>query len=367
MSSGLASSGSPSAASLPWPGAKSLCSRPRARSGPRLHRAIRKSFTRASIIRPRRSRRVSASRASGCSMPIAPNAGLRLARRQASRGRERSADAEARRNQGECRAKRRARSPVAFTGASARARTGGAVQRGLILARHRHPRQSRLHARPQRRYGERGRRHRLQQRGDKRKREEGGIVLRTQETEVKAKLVINAGGLHAPAVARSIEGMQTPHPASLFREGQLLRLEGAQSFRHLVYPMPEAAGIGIHATLDLAGRSGSARTSNGSRRSTTPWMQSARRCSRRRSDNTGQRSRMMRLRHPIAASGPRSRRRNAPAADFLIQGPDEHGIEGLWNLFRIGLARPDFVAGDGGVPPQASSPVKAARAAPPKL
>ncbi len=62
--------------------------------------------------------------------------------------------------------------------------------------------------------------------------QEGGIVLRTRETEVKAKLVINAGGLHAPAVAHSIEGMPKHLiPKAYFAKGNYFGLEGAQSFQ----------------------------------------------------------------------------------------------------------------------------------------
>ncbi len=81
-----------------------------------------------------------------------------------------------------------------------------------------------------------------------------GIVLRTAETEVKAKLVINACGLYAPAVAQSIEGMPKHLiPRAYFAKGNYFALKGLSPFTHLVYPMPEAAGIGIHATLDLGG------------------------------------------------------------------------------------------------------------------
>ena len=85
--------------------------------------------------------------------------------------------------------------------------------------------------------------------------QEGGIVIRIRETEVQAKLVVNACGLYAPAVAHSIEGLPNYLiPRAYFVKGQLFRLRrGAVPFKHLVYPMPEAAGIGIHATLDLGG------------------------------------------------------------------------------------------------------------------
>ena len=67
-----------------------------------------------------------------------------------------------------------------------------------------------------------------------------GIVLRTRETAVKAKLVINACGFYA--VAQSIEGMPKHLiPRAYFAKGNYFALKGLSPFKHLVYPMPEAA------------------------------------------------------------------------------------------------------------------------------
>ena len=39
-----------------------------------------------------------------------------------------------------------------------------------------------------------------------------------------------------------------------YAKGNYFALTGKQPFRHLVYPVPEAAGLGIHATIDMGGR-----------------------------------------------------------------------------------------------------------------
>ncbi|HEX7080076.1 MAG TPA: NAD(P)/FAD-dependent oxidoreductase [Gammaproteobacteria bacterium] len=73
-------------------------------------------------------------------------------------------------------------------------------------------------------------------------------------TEIDAACVVNAGGLHAEKVARSIRGLGGSAPSVRYAKGNYFLYAGASPFRHLVYPLPEPGGLGIHATLDLAGR-----------------------------------------------------------------------------------------------------------------
>jgi len=73
-------------------------------------------------------------------------------------------------------------------------------------------------------------------------------------TELSARLVVNAAGLHALDVARLLAqpGLALPRPR--FAKGNYFVCHGKGPFTHLVYPVPEDGGLGIHATLDLAGR-----------------------------------------------------------------------------------------------------------------
>ncbi|MGE5650770.1 MAG: NAD(P)/FAD-dependent oxidoreductase [Bacillota bacterium] len=75
------------------------------------------------------------------------------------------------------------------------------------------------------------------------------------ETEVLAKTVINCGGLWAPQLARAIDGLDAdsvPHP--YFAKGNYYSLAGHVPFSRLIYPIPEAGGLGVHLTLDLGGQ-----------------------------------------------------------------------------------------------------------------
>lgn len=69
------------------------------------------------------------------------------------------------------------------------------------------------------------------------------------------RTIVNAAGHGAPRLLAKLEGFPAPHvPVQHFAKGNYFALLGKQPFTHLVYPIPEAAGLGIHATIDLAGR-----------------------------------------------------------------------------------------------------------------
>jgi L-2-hydroxyglutarate oxidase LhgO len=69
------------------------------------------------------------------------------------------------------------------------------------------------------------------------------------------RYLVNAAGLEAQAVARALQGFDpTQVPPRHLAKGNYFVLGPRAPFRHLIYPMPEAAGLGVHLTLDLAGR-----------------------------------------------------------------------------------------------------------------
>jgi L-2-hydroxyglutarate oxidase LhgO len=70
-----------------------------------------------------------------------------------------------------------------------------------------------------------------------------------------ASIVVNAAGSEAPELARSIEGFPSERvPRSYLSKGSYFALAGRSPFRRLIYPVPEPGGLGVHLTLDLAGR-----------------------------------------------------------------------------------------------------------------
>lgn len=77
----------------------------------------------------------------------------------------------------------------------------------------------------------------------------------TSPQTLTANTVVNATGLHAPDVARRIAN--TPAhavPQARYCKGNYFTLAGRSPFRHLIYPIPDESGLGIHLTLDLGGQ-----------------------------------------------------------------------------------------------------------------
>jgi len=87
--------------------------------------------------------------------------------------------------------------------------------------------------------------------------EDGGTILLDiggdDPMRLRAQSFVNAAGLWAPALARRIEGAP-PAPDMALVKGNYFLLSGKAPFSRLVYPVPRDGGLGVHLTLDLAGR-----------------------------------------------------------------------------------------------------------------
>ena len=86
---------------------------------------------------------------------------------------------------------------------------------------------------------------------------------------IRCRYLINAAGLHAPALARSIEGIPLDTiPPAYFCRGCYFTLAGKTPFTRLIYPVPVPGGLGCTSPSTWRGRRGSAPMSNGS----TGWI-----------------------------------------------------------------------------------------------
>lgn len=80
-------------------------------------------------------------------------------------------------------------------------------------------------------------------------------VIAYDGTKLAATSVINAAGLNAPWVATRINGLNPKHvPPTFWAKGNYFSLSGKSPFKRLIYPVPEAAGLGVHLTIDLGGQ-----------------------------------------------------------------------------------------------------------------
>jgi L-2-hydroxyglutarate oxidase LhgO len=74
-------------------------------------------------------------------------------------------------------------------------------------------------------------------------------------TAIEAGFVVNSAGLGAVALLEHIEGYPSQRiPRMHLGRGNYFTVATRSPFRHLIYPIPHAAGLGIHATLDLGRR-----------------------------------------------------------------------------------------------------------------
>ncbi len=73
--------------------------------------------------------------------------------------------------------------------------------------------------------------------------------------QLRCRLLINAAGLAATMVARGIDVMPLPQiPPAYLAKGNYFSCSAKAPFSHLIYPVPEPGGLGVHLTLDLAGQ-----------------------------------------------------------------------------------------------------------------
>ena len=80
-------------------------------------------------------------------------------------------------------------------------------------------------------------------------------VIASDSTVLAASTVINAAGLNAPQLASRIKGLDARHvPPTFWAKGNYFTLNGKSPFNRLIYPVPEAVGLGVHLTIDMGGQ-----------------------------------------------------------------------------------------------------------------
>lgn len=154
---------------------------------------------------------------------------------------------------------------------------------------------------------------------------------------ITTSLFINSAGHGAPALAaRLADYPRQMLPKQAYAKGNYFALTGRQPFSRLIYPVPEAAGLGVHATIDLGGRvrfgpdvewvaddqdlavdPARAESFYAAIRSYWPGL----------ADDA--------LTPDYAGIRPKLHGPGEPMPDFRIEGPREHGVPGFVTLFGI--------------------------------
>lgn len=158
-----------------------------------------------------------------------------------------------------------------------------------------------------------------------------------EPASLTAHAVINSAGHGAPGIASLLgDYPRQMLPVQAFAKGNYFALTGRQPFRRLVYPVPEAAGLGVHATVDLAGRVRFGPD--------VEWVADDRDLqvdpSRAHSFYAAIRTYWPALPDDAlvpdyAGIRPKIHREGEPMPDFRIEGPDQHGVAGFVTLFGI--------------------------------
>lgn len=154
--------------------------------------------------------------------------------------------------------------------------------------------------------------------------------------QVTARLLVNAAGLGAQGVAANLQGYPADRiPPLHYAKGNYFSLGGRSPFSRLIYPMPEAAGLGVHLTLDLAGQ---ARFGPD-----VEWVDRLDyNVDARRGDAFYAAIRTYwphlrdgALQPAYAGIRPKIQAPGEAAADFRIDGPETHGLAGQVHLYGI--------------------------------
>ena len=176
-----------------------------------------------------------------------------------------------------------------------------------------------------------------------------GLALRIAdetggEMHLGCRRLINAAGLYAQPLARRIEGLESDTvPPLYYCKGNYFSLPGRQPFSRLIYPVPASASLGVHLTIDLGGQ---ARFGPDQQ-----WLDNAvedlqgdidYRVEPERAEVFYQAIRRYypdlpddSLQPAYSGMRPKLQGPGGGMEDFMIQGPADHGVEGLINLFGI--------------------------------
>jgi len=161
-------------------------------------------------------------------------------------------------------------------------------------------------------------------------------IVHSGETRLATPILVNAAGLGAQALAHRIEGLDRSHvPPLHYAKGCYFSYAGPVPFTRLIYPVPGAASLGTHFTLDLGGQARfgpdihwvDAIDYTVDAALKPEFLEAARRIWPAVEED--------RLNPAYAGVRPKLAGPGMPTADFVLQGEEVHGLSGLVNLFGI--------------------------------
>jgi L-2-hydroxyglutarate oxidase LhgO len=166
-----------------------------------------------------------------------------------------------------------------------------------------------------------------------------GVLLHVggaEQTDLLCKTVVNSAGFNAQAVARAVNGIPAETiPPTFYAIGHYYTLLGAAPFHRLVYPVARQDWLGVHVTIDLGGQ-----VKFGPDFAWIDRVDYRFDESREQAFYTAIRRYYPGLKDGELQPGytgirPKIHGPSQPAPDFVIQGPRDHGVPGLVNLYGI--------------------------------
>ena len=154
--------------------------------------------------------------------------------------------------------------------------------------------------------------------------------------EISCYELVLSAGLHVSSLARSLDfGDGYRPPETYYAKGQYYALSGRSPFKRHIYPIPEAAWLGLHATVDIGGR-----CKFGPDIEWTPGIDYSFQPEKLEQFLDFIRSYypgldVERLHPDYTGVRPKLYREGEPVPDFAIHGPETHGLKGLVGLFGI--------------------------------
>lgn len=159
------------------------------------------------------------------------------------------------------------------------------------------------------------------------------------ETLITCRSLILSAGLSASALSSLVTPpLNRPPPRTTFAKGHYFALRGRPPFERLIYPMPTTAGLGIHFTLSTAGEAKFGPDVHWCEKADPTFetdvdarRQSFAEAIRRYWPAVEESA----LSPAYAGVRPKLARLGSPAQDFMIEGPDDHGCDGLIALYGM--------------------------------
>ena len=164
----------------------------------------------------------------------------------------------------------------------------------------------------------------------------GGWEAHFSDESIVVDAVVNCAGLGAQRLARAAEGYPGERvPKLVLAKGNYFSFTGRPVFSRLIYPVPVPGGLGVHVTLDLAGRMRFGPD--------VEWIEAE------NYDVTPERAQSFYasirkywpglpddlLAPDYAGIRPKLTAAGEPAADFMIEGPQQHGLPRMVHMFGI--------------------------------